>query len=442
MPLGGIIAFRGIAGAMPLVHGSQGCSTYMRLTCVNHFNEPVDIASSSLNEKQTIHGGEANLKKALDNVRQVYRPSVVGLMTTCLSETMGEDLDRIIRDYEKERGGTDCDIIPVPTPSYGGTHTEGYWAATKAVVAFYARHDQPDPRINVIVPHVSPADVRELKRILTLMGVEFTLLPDYSLTFDRPYQGTYQKIPDGGTKASDIAAMAGAPFTVEFGETCPEHLSPGHMLEERYDVPLFHLPLPTGLEATDRFIALLQEKSGRTVPESLAIERGWLLDAMADAHKFNAEGRAVIFGEPELVAAVTRTCTENGIFPAVIATGTSNSRLAACIGPLTRGLDEEPVFLEGTDFSMIETAAVRTGANLAIGHSGGRVLTEHHGIPLVRTGFPVHDRVGGQRTLSAGYAGTLGLLDRITNALLEQKHRTYRRLLQEEMNTGGLSEGV
>ena len=31
MPLGGIIAFRGIAGAMALVHGSQGCSTYMRL---------------------------------------------------------------------------------------------------------------------------------------------------------------------------------------------------------------------------------------------------------------------------------------------------------------------------------------------------------------------------------------------------------------------------
>ncbi|MDD4138031.1 MAG: nitrogenase component 1, partial [Methanoregula sp.] len=82
MPLGGIIAFRGIAGAMALVHGSQGCSTYMRLTCVNHFNEPVDIASSSLNEKQTIHGGEANPKKALDNVRRVYAPSVIGVLTT------------------------------------------------------------------------------------------------------------------------------------------------------------------------------------------------------------------------------------------------------------------------------------------------------------------------------------------------------------------------
>ena len=89
---------------MVLVHGSQGCSTYMRLTNVEHYNEPVDIASSSLNEKQTIHGGEANLKKALDNVPRVYAPSVIGVLTTCLAETMGEDLDRIIRDYQKEQG--------------------------------------------------------------------------------------------------------------------------------------------------------------------------------------------------------------------------------------------------------------------------------------------------------------------------------------------------
>lgn len=63
MPLGAVIAFRGVAGAMSLVHGSQGCSTYMRLACVEHFNEPLDIASSSLNEKQTIHGGKRTSRR-------------------------------------------------------------------------------------------------------------------------------------------------------------------------------------------------------------------------------------------------------------------------------------------------------------------------------------------------------------------------------------------
>ena len=80
----------------------------------------------------------------------------------------------------------------------------------------------------------------------------------------------------------------------------------------------------------------------------------------------------------------------------------------------------------------IEEAALRSGANIAIGHSGGKFLTERHGIPLVRVGFPVHDRIGGQRILSAGYAGSLAFLDRLTNTLLETKYASYRNLRREE----------
>jgi len=442
MPLGAIIALRGIAGAMALVHGSQGCSTYMRLTCVNHFNEPVDIASSSLNEKQTIHGGEANLKKALDNMRRVYAPSVVGVLTTCLAETMGEDLDRIIRDY-RNRQETGCpDIITVPTPSYSGSHTEGYWAATKAIIAYYARPTELHRRINVIVPHISPADIRELQRIFTLMDLEYTLIPDYSLTLDRPFGGRYQKIPDGGTRPEEIAAMPGAPLTIQFGVTCPDNLSPGLWLEQEYGVPLVSLPLPVGVEATDQFIALLEKVSGHSRPESLVNERGWLLDAMADAHKHNAEGRAVIYGEPELVYALTRACTENGIAPVVIASGTRTSRLTACLEPLITSLDEQPDVLEEADFAAIEAAALHAGANIAIGHSGGKFFTERHDIPVVRTGFPVHDRMGGQRILTVGYAGTLAFLDRITNTLLAEKYGSYRRLRHEETNRIEIMEGA
>lgn len=442
MPLGAVIALRGIRGAMSLVHGSQGCSTYMRLTCVNHFNEPVDIASSSLNEKQTIHGGEANLKKAIDNVRRVYEPSVIGVLTTCLAETMGEDLDRIIRDYLQQPERAGVDIIPVPTPSYSGSSTEGYWAATKAIVAFYARPTQPHRRINVIVPHVSPADLREIKRILALAGLEYTLLPDYSLTLDQPYRGKYRKIPEGGTAPADIAAMPGAPLTIQFGETCPETLSPGLWLEQEYEVPLVNLPLPSGLEGTDRFLAFLRKITGHAMPETLENERGWLLDAMADAHKHNAEGRAVIYGEPEQVCAMVRVCRENGIFPAVIASGTRLGTPAAAIALPDEGSGELPVLLEETDFAAIEAAALRAGATIAIGHSGGKFLTERYAIPVVRTGFPVHDRLGGQRILSAGYAGTLALLDRISNTLIEENHGSYRRLRYEETHTEPQTEGA
>ena len=53
---------------MVIIHGSQGCSTYMRRHIAEHFNEPIDVASSSMNEKETVSGGESNLKKGLDNI--------------------------------------------------------------------------------------------------------------------------------------------------------------------------------------------------------------------------------------------------------------------------------------------------------------------------------------------------------------------------------------
>jgi nitrogenase molybdenum-iron protein NifN len=439
MPIGAVAVFKGIENAMVLVHGSQGCSTYMRLANVEHYNEPVDIASSSLNEKQTIYGGEANLRKAMDNVIRVYQPAVLGILTTCLSETMGEDLERIVSSYVREKGISGIDIIPINTPSYSGTQSEGFWAATRGVIAYYARPTQPHKRINVIVPHISPADIREIKRILDCAGVSYTLIPDYSMTLDRPYEGRYLKIPPGGTSVKDIAEMAGAPVTLQFGTTCPEILSPGLFLEEKFGVPLINLPLPIGLKNTDLFVESVEHISGQPLQDAFALERGWLLDGMADSHKFNAEGRPVIYGEPELVYAFSMLCAENGAAPAVIASGTKNSLVAKCLSSLIDTTDEPPVILEGADIAAIEEAALNAGSNIAVGHSGGKSLTERHGIPLVRVGFPIHDRMGGQRILSAGYRGTLAFLDRFTNTLLETKYATYRQKIKEEYyNTGGI----
>jgi nitrogenase molybdenum-iron protein NifN len=439
MPIGGVVAFKGIENAMVLVHGSQGCSTYMRLANVEHFNEPVDIASSSLNEKQTIHGGEANLKKAMDNVIRVYQPKVLGILTTCLAETMGEDIDRIVASYIAEKKITGIDIIPVPTPSYSGTHTEGFWAAARGIVAYYAHPAQSHRRINVIVPNISPADIREIKRILGLMGIEYTLLPDFSMTLDRPFGEKYQKIPTGGTTVKEIAEMPGAPMTIQFGTTCPDSLSPGLFLQQEYNVPLVNLPLPIGLENTDLLIGTLSKITGNVLPEELALERGWLLDGMADSHKYNADGRPVVYGEPELVYAFSSACAENGAMPLVIASGSKTSHLAELLAPLIRNADEQPVLLEEADFAAIEAAALGAQANIAIGHSGGKSLSERHDIPLVRMGYPIHDRIGGQRILSAGYRGTLTFLDRFTNTLLEHKYATYRQKIKEKLC---ISEGI
>ena len=59
--------------------------------------------------------------------------------------------------------------------------------------------------------------------------------------------------------------------------------------------------------------------------------------------------------------------------------------------------------------------------DIVIGHSKGYYIARELGIPIVRVGFPVHDRVGGPRIKHIGYEGTQNLFDMIVNKLLEYK---------------------
>jgi len=453
MPIGGILPLKGIEAAMVVIHGSQGCSTYMRRTIAEHFNEPVDVGSSSLNEKGTIYGGEKNLRQALDNISKVYHPKLIGVLTTCLAETIGEDIERFAADYLVERGLKDLTVVTVSTPGYGGSQAEGYFLTVRQIIATLAEKTPRHNKVNIIVPNISPADIREIKRLLALMDIEYTLCPDFSDTLDRPYSPVYTKMPPGGTAIADIRAMPGAAATVELGLTVADALSPGRFLADEYGVPLYKVPIPIGLANCDRFFAALQAITGKTAPDSVAAERGRLLDAMVDSHKYNFAGRAAIFGEPELVYAVTVTCLENGIHPAVVGTGGGGSGLTELLDLAADGL-QDAVILPKSDFVEIRAKSIAAGVNIAVGHSDGRFLTEREGIPLVRLGFPIHDRIGGQRLLSVGYTGTALFLDRITNTLLENKYRDYRSTMyakyyknetrrnntgEDEVNQDGLS---
>ena len=436
MPMGAVLALKGIENSMIVLHGSQGCSTYIRRHMSGHYNEPIDVASSSLNEEGTVYGGSDNLKKGLVNVIKMYKPDVIGVATTCLAETIGEDIRRIVQEFyeehqnEEQYSGDRVKIIPIATPGYGGTHSEGYYSALLSLVKELSRESEATEKVNIIAGNMNPGDIRNIKRILDSFGIDYIMFPDVSNTLDSPYKKDYKRIPDGGTRVSDIEKMGGARATIEIGLTVADKLSPGLYLEKEFNVPLYRCAMPVGIFSTDEFVDILKGISGKEMPKELKEDRGRLIDGMIDSHKFNGEGRAVIFGEPELSFAIGMLCMENGIKPVLISTGAENQKLKDLLESKLKG--EESVVLDDTDFDTIKDYAVRLNANVLIGNSDGKVITEKEGIPLVRVGFPIHDRVGGQRKVITGYNGSLDLLDDITNTLLESKYSGYRERMYND----------
>ena len=441
MPMGAVMAFKGIENSMMILHGSQGCSTYIRRHMATHYNEPIDIASSSLTEQGTVYGGAENLKKGIKNVMKLYNPQIIGVATTCLAETIGEDISRIVTEFLQQENIRDVTVIPVSTPGYGGTQFEGYYSALKEIIKSIARDTTKNNKINIIAANLNPADIRHIKEILKLFNIEYILLPDISTTLDAPYSKEYRRIPEGGTKISDIESMAGSIATIEMSITIDDRYSPGKYLEETFDVPLYKCSIPMGLRNTDEFMNLISQISGRPIPQQLKEERGRYLDGIIDSHKYNAEGRAVVFGEPEQVYAVTRLCCENGIKPLLIATGTKSELLNSYLKEDLDSVGEPCLILDDTDFETMQKYAKAFHANLLIGNSDGKWIEEKDGISLVRIGFPVHDRVGAQRKVNTGYDGSMRFLDDITNTLLESKEKKYRKsMYQKYYKDGGKGE--
>lgn len=525
-PLGAVLAFRGVAGAVPYLHGSQGCATYMRRYIISHFNEPIDIASSSLGEKNAIYGGGPNLMLGLQNVTAKYRPELIGIATTCLTETIGDDLNLLLAQYRREFVGDDASaplLIRVSTPSYAGSHMEGFHGAVRALVEQLADpggsasapvesasapaegkiasaagdavpaenntgpgRTTPPVGINLFPGLVSPADLRLLKEILAEFKLPATILPDFSDTLDGPALDDYPLIPQGGTEIAAIARMGRAAASIEFGRTIPKNLSAAGWLADRRGVGHHRLGLPLGLRETDRFMSLLGQLAANAdgsapvgsrmpkltglpnsgarqsacptapaiaLPPRQAAVRGRLLDAMVDGHKYLAGKRAVVYGEEDLVVGLVSLLVELGVRPVLCASGGKSGKLTAAIGAvigdlLPIGADavacaatpaaengtppagaaangpqilQIPEIYEDCDFFAIAQRARQLKPDLLIGHSKGYPLARELAIPLIRVGFPIHDRLGGQRLLHLGYQGAQQLFDTIVNALIAHK---------------------
>jgi len=441
MPMGAVTALYGIKRCMSILHGSQGCSTYIRRHMATHYNEPVDIASSSLSEEGTVFGGADNLLKGLANMIRMYQPEVIGVATTCLAETIGEDVPAIIRRFYMANPDCKVKIIPVSSAGYAGTQYEGFFRSLRAIVEYAEMDETKNNKVNIITGAISPADTRYLKDLLTELGIDYILLPDLSENLDGGHSDVYNRLPDGGTSLAEIAHMAGAQYTLELSTFISDESSPGKYLADTYGVPYSRMDLPTGVRAMDALVAKLLELGGKSTIK-LQKERERYLDAMIDSHKYSALGRAAVFGEPDFVKAVIQLCAENGIVPVVSATGSACKTFHEQIEPDIKAV-AAPVFVEryamvdDADFEMIEKLMVDLKVNVMIGNSDGRRVAQRLSLDLIRCAFPIHDQIGGQRIQMLGYDGSLQLLDRIVNSLLGAREHTFREELYNKYYLGG-----
>lgn len=406
-PLGASLVYKGIEGCVPLIHGSQGCATYIRRYMISHYKEPVDIASSNFSEATTVYGGSKNFITGIENIIRQYKPGAIGIASTCLSETIGEDIPGHIRNY-KELHETDAITLPTfihtSTPSYCGSHADGFHNTVLAAVKSLAKFELKGEKITILPGMVTPADIRYLKEILEDFGLNYVLFPDYSDTLDNEYTSEYQLIPTGGTTLFELKSIGNSKAVIEFGSVFNKGIrrakdsgslkTAGEWLESTYFIKNNQMPLPIGIEASDRFMNVLMQLTGNDMPLKYRKQRGRLVDAYVDAHKYVFGKKALLYGEEDLVTALADWLREIGV---------------------------EPFWIKDADFETLRDEAEKFKPDFLLGNSKGYYIARERKIPLVRLGFPIHDRFGAARMHQIGYEGTQELFDLVVNALIEFK---------------------
>jgi nitrogenase molybdenum-iron protein beta chain len=380
-------------------------------------------STSSFTEGASVFGGQANLLESINNIFALYDPDIIAVNTTCLSEVIGDDLSQIINramaDNKIPPGKT---VMYASTPSFKGSHVTGYANMLTAMVQNFAKPTGKKHNALTLLPSfIEPSDMTEIKRIAGEMGIEYILYPDTSGVVNAPMEGTFSMYPKGGTPKERIALSGDSRHALALGRVGT--FQAAQLLDARCKVKTEVLDLPIGITATDAFVDTLRKAAGVTVPESLRVERGQFVDVLCDKAQYLYEKNVSLMGDPDILLGLVQFCADAGMKVLHVVTGT----------PAGAKWERRVKDLAG------EGALVRSGAqadlfylhqllqndkpDLLFGNTYCKYLARDLDIPLIRTAFPIYDRVGHSYIPITGYRGGLALLIKILDKIMDRQDR-------------------
>ena len=420
--IGAALAFLGFRRAIPMLHGSQGCTAFGKVFFVRHFREPIPLQTSAMDQVSSIMGADDNVVEGLKSLCGKSAPALVGVPTTGLAETQGADVRLAVQTFREQCPEFDpVAVVPVATPDYSGCMETGFAAATRAILDALVPEasvagtcpGRRERQVNVLAgAHLSPGDLETLKELIEAFGLRPLVIPDLSDSLDgRLTDADFSPLTIGGTPVGELQTLGDACATLVIGAS----LRPAaDLLRERTGVEDFRFDYLMGLQATDALIQVLQRLSGAEVPEKLVRQRAQLQDAMLDTHFMLGLSRIAVAADPDLLNGFSQLLAGMGA-ETVVAVAPANA-------PVLQRVASERVKIG--DLEDLRLLAVEHGAELLIGNSHAVESAAQLGIPLLRAGFPQYDLLGGYQRTWIGYQGTRQTLFELANLLLSMERGT------------------
>ncbi len=409
-PMGAALAFYGIRNCLPLMHSAQGCASYTKVFFTRHFNEPIPMYNTSVSDiTAVLDGGDYSILLSVENItkKNKFTPELIGLHTTGLTETKGDDVRSVGMHIE----------IPycyVNTPDYEGGMESGWALTAKALIAQHTQpYNQVRPNKLLLLPHVSmqPIEIEKIKELCESFGFETYALPDLSTSMDGFFGEQQGKLAQGGIGIDEIVALGNCGTVISIGSSMK--IAAEALLEKNPLIKHVHFNHLMGQDMNDNFVAELMKIREIEPSPSVKRWRGRLQDAMLDTHFLIGSSRFVITGEPDMCVGIAELLQSVG--------GTIEAVVTTVYSPVLETIKADNVFVGDLEDARIYFK----NADLVISNFHAERLlhidNESHA-GLVLRGFPNYEELGNQLKNDQLYEGSTYFLFEIANKLQEIKY--------------------
>lgn len=404
-PMGATLAWLGVNKCMPLMHGALGCASFTKVFFTRHFCEPIAIQTTTVDDiTAVLDGGDYSVAEAITNITAKVTPSLIGLNSTGLTETKGDDLRRVTHHI-------DIPLVYAHTSDYSGGLESGWAIATRAMIEqLVAEQSELIANKVVVLPHVSlqPIEVEKIKDFISAFGFEVYALPDLSTSLDG-YLGEKQgALSGGGIEVDDIRKLANSATVISIGESMAR--SAKALQEKNPQITHLHFDHLNGLTATDTLVEKLLEIGQVSMPPAAIVRwRQRLQDAMIDSHFSLGQTTFAVALEPDQGIGVISALQEAGASFSGFISSVRAKHLATLSGVETRVGDME------------DLEALHPNTDLFISNFHAERIAHRYGKGHLVRGFPNWEQVGNALKNDVLYEGGCYLLFEAANLATEHR---------------------
>ena len=399
-PMGATLAFLGVDRCMPLMHGGQGCTSFTKVFFTRHFCEPIAIQTSAVTDAiAVLDGGDYSIVESVKNITKKISPSLIGLHTTGMPETKGDDVRGVAAKI-------DFPLVTVNTPDYEGGLESGWALTCKALIEqlINPARETDDNKL-VLLPHVSlqPIEVEKIKEFIEEFGFNVWALPDLSRSLDGHLGEKQAALSSGGISVEEIRVLSDAGLVISVGDSMQ---ACGNALREKNpEMRHHHFSHLHGLEAADSLAELLLAETGFSGPPiPVARWRQRLQDAMLDSHFSLGQSRFLVAAEPDQIAGICQSLYDSG--------GRVTVAISTVDSPQLKKIKAEKILVGD-----LEDAEQRAeDYDVIVGNFHCESIAHRHHKGLVLRGFPNWEQVGNPLKNDILYEGGAYFLFECANA--------------------------